>query len=54
MPYQPRIGVVRSTHLVFRVAPRELAEIDRARGTTPRSEYIRRLIARDLEERGMS
>lgn len=53
MPYQPRIGVVRDTHIVFRVAPRELERIDRARGSASRSSYVRDLITRDLDERGV-
>lgn len=53
MPYQPRIGVVRSTHVVFRLAPREVEAVDKARNGTSRSEYIRGLVKRDLEERGI-
>lgn len=53
MPYQPRIGVARDAQVVFRLAPREVELLNQARNGKTRSDYIRSLIQKDLEERGL-
>ena len=54
MPYQPRIGVARDAQVVFRLAPREVELVNVARNGKTRSDYIRTLIQKDLEERGLT
>lgn len=53
MPYQPRIGVARDTQVVFRLAPHEVEQVNIARNGQTRSDYLRSLVKKDLEERGI-
>jgi hypothetical protein len=53
MPYPPRIGVARDAQVVFRLAPREVELVNQARNGKSRSDYLRGLIQKDLEERGL-
>jgi len=53
MPYEPRIGVARDAQVVFRLAPHEVEQVNIARNGRTRSDYIRSLIQKDLDERGL-
>lgn len=53
MPYPPRAGKPRDTQVVFRLTDVEVAKVNVAREGKTRSDYLRDLVHRDFEERGI-
>lgn len=47
------VGVPRTVKTIFRQTESERARLDEARGTLSISDYMRDVVERDLEERGL-